>query len=99
MARIDVYDVIKRPLITEQGMHLVQTQNTYPFAVDPRANKIQIRAAVERLFNVEVAAVRTSNYKGKTRRRGRRVGRKPDWKKAYVKLKEGEKMIEFFEAV
>ena len=95
MAKIDVYNVIKRPLITEQGMHLVQTENSYPFAVDPRANKIQIREAVEKTFGVKVVAVRTSNRKGKPRRRGRRVGRTQNWKKAYVKLREGQ-TIELF---
>lgn len=95
MAGIDPYDVIKRPLITEQGMHLVESQNSYPFAVDPRANKVQIREAVERLFNVEVDSVRTANRKGKSRRRGRRVGRTSNWKKAYVTLKEGH-TIELF---
>ena len=95
MAKLDPYDVIKRPLITEQGMHLVETQNAYPFAVDPRANKVQIRAAVEQLFNVEVVGVRTAHYLGKKRRRGRRIGRTQNWKKAYVKLKEGQ-TIELF---
>ena len=95
MAKIDVYGVIKRPLITEQGMHIVQTQNSYPFAVDSRANKVQIRDAVEKLFGVEVIGVRTANRKGKPRRRGRRAGRTPNWKKAFVKLKEGN-TIELF---
>jgi large subunit ribosomal protein L23 len=95
MATLDIYDVIKRPLITEQGMHLVETVNIYPFAVDVRANKVQIREAVQRLFSVEVEKVNTSNRKGKTRRRGRRVGRTQNWKKAYVKLKEGHS-IELF---
>lgn len=95
MATLDVYDVIKRPLITEQGMHLVETVNIYPFAVDVRANKVQIRAAVEKLFNVRVEAVNTAHRKGKPRRRGRRVGRTPNWKKAWVKLEEGQ-AIELF---
>ena len=95
MAKLDVHIVIKRPLITEQGMHLVETRRIYPFAVDPRANKIQIREAVESLFKVEVESVNTANRKGKRRRRGRRVGRTPNWKKAYVKLREGH-AIELF---
>lgn len=95
MAEIDLYNLVKRPLITEQGMHMVATQNAYPFAVDVRANKIQIRQAIEKLFKVEVESVRTAQRKGKTRRRGRRVGRTPNWKKAYVKLKEGH-TIELF---
>ena len=95
MARIDIYDVIKKPLITEQGMHLVETENIYPFAVDRRANKVQIRSAIEKLFNVDVTDVNTANRKGKRRRRGRRIGRTSNWKKAYVKLKEGH-TIELF---
>lgn len=95
MSNRDVYDVIKRPLITEQGMHLVETRNIYPFAVARDANKIQIRTAIEQIFNVKVAAVNTANRKGKPRRRGRRVGRTPDWKKAYVTLQEGH-AIELF---
>ena len=95
MAEIDIYHVIRRPLITEQGMHMVETQNAFPFAVDPRANKVQIRDAVEKLFSVEVVSVRTANRAGKKRRRGRRIGRTENWKKAYVKLKEGH-TIELF---
>jgi large subunit ribosomal protein L23 len=95
MATLDVYDVIKKPIITEQGMHLVESIRIYPFAVDVRANKVQIREAVEKLFNVKVAAVNTAHRKGKPRRRGRRMGRTSNWKKAYVKLKEGH-AIELF---
>ncbi|MCU0727996.1 MAG: 50S ribosomal protein L23 [Planctomycetes bacterium] len=95
MSKIDAFQVIKRPLITEQGMHLVETQQTYPFAVDLRANKLQIRKAVEELFKVKVDSVRTANRHGKKRRRGRVIGRTEDWKKAYVKLKEGHS-IELF---
>jgi large subunit ribosomal protein L23 len=69
------------------------------FEVDRRANKNEIKKAVEQLFNVKVERVRTQNKRGKTRRVGRSEGKKKDWKKAYVKLKEGEKMLEFFEAV
>jgi large subunit ribosomal protein L23 len=95
MPSLDVYQVIKRPLITEQGMHLVETENIYPFAVDTRANKVQIRNAVERIFEVKVERVNTAHRKGKSRRRGRRVGKTPDWKKAYVKLRDGH-AIELF---
>jgi len=87
--------IIKRPLVTEQGMHLVNTVNTYPFAVDRRANKVQIRQAIEALFKVRVESVNTSMRKGKSKRLGRRVGKRPDWKKAYVRLHEGDK-IELF---
>ena len=95
MAKLDVYIIVRKPLITEQGMHLVETQRTYPFAVDQRANKIQIREAVESLFKVQVESVNTATRKGKKRRRGRRIGRTPNWKKAYVKLREGQ-AIELF---
>ena len=69
------------------------------FEVDPRANKIEIKRAVEAQFKVKVAEVRVARMHGKVRRQGRFVGRQPDWKKAYVRLKEGEKPIEFFEGV
>ena len=95
MATLDVYQIIKRPLITEQGMHLVEAENIYPFAVSPKANKVQIREAVERIFGVEVERVNTAHRKGKPRRRGRRVGRTQNWKKAYVKLRDGHS-IELF---
>ena len=88
-------EIIKRPLVTEQGLHLVETKNIYPFEVDRRANKVQIRHAVEALFKVRVESVNTAHRKGKTRRLGRRVGQRPSWKKAYVKLHEGDK-IELF---
>ena len=95
MAILDAYQIIKRPLITEQGMHLVESENIYPFAVSPKANKVQIRRAIEQIFDVKVERVNTANRKGKTRRRGRRVGRTPNWKKAYVKLRAGNS-IELF---
>jgi large subunit ribosomal protein L23 len=88
-------EVIKRPLVTEQGLHLVESKNIYPFEVDKRANKIQIRNAVEELFKVKVVSVNTAHRQGKRRRLGRRVGQRASWKKAYVKLAEGDK-IELF---
>ena len=88
-------EIIKRPLVTEQGLHLVETKNIYPFEVDRRANKVQIRKAIEELFKVGVLSVNISNRMGKTRRLGRRIGRRANWKKAYVKLREGDK-IELF---
>jgi large subunit ribosomal protein L23 len=69
------------------------------FEVNPKANKIEIKKAAEQLFKIKVERVRVQNKRGKMRRVGRSVGKKKDWKKAYVKLKEGEKMIEYFEAV
>ena len=88
-------EIIKRPLVTEQGLHLVESKNIYPFEVDKRANKIQIRNAIEELFKVTVVSVNTTHRKGKRRRMGRKVGQRPSWKKAYVKLQAGDK-IELF---
>ncbi len=80
------YNIIVRPLVTEQGMHFANVKNAYSFQVHKKANKTQIRSAVERLYNVKVTDVRTANVKGKPRRRGRSFGRTPDWKKAVVVL-------------
>ncbi len=88
-------EIIKRPLVTEQGMHLVESKNIYPFEVDRRANKVQIRNAIEALFKVKVESVNTAHRQGKVRRVGRRVGRRANWKKAFVRLREGDK-IELF---
>jgi large subunit ribosomal protein L23 len=92
-------DVIRRPLITEKSTSLRDQRNIVAFVVHRDANKIEIKKAVEDRFDVRVAEVRVANMHGKTRRRGRFVGRRPDWKKAYVRLAEGEKPIEFFEGV
>ncbi|MCA9603172.1 MAG: 50S ribosomal protein L23 [Polyangiales bacterium] len=90
-------DVIKRPLIlTEKGSVLRETQNKYFFEVDPRANKIEIKQAVEKLFKVSVLDVNTLITRGKEKRMGRGYAKKPNWKKAIVTLKSGES-IDFFE--
>ncbi len=94
-----VQEVIRRPMITEKSTALRTTANVVAFEVDRRANKIEIKRAVEALFDRKVAAVRVVHMHGKMRRRGRYAGRQPDWKKAYVRLAEGEKAIEFFEGV
>jgi large subunit ribosomal protein L23 len=91
------YDVIVRPLITEKAVEKQEADATLCFEVAPGANKTQIRQAVEKLFAVKVAEVRTTNTLGKLRRRGRFSGYRPDWKKAYVRLKPGQKMPEFAE--
>lgn len=80
------YTIIIRPLVTEQGTHFANVKNAYSFQVHKKANKVQIRSAVERLYNVKVTDVRTANVKGKPRRRGRSFGTTPDWKKAVVVL-------------
>lgn len=84
--------IIKTPILTEESTIAAATRNQYAFRVDPRANKSQIRDAVERIFDVRVVAVNTMNYEGKVRRRGRVVGRRADWKKAVVTLREGDKI-------
>jgi large subunit ribosomal protein L23 len=88
--------IIKRPLITEKSTRQKEKGNQIAFVVDPRANKIQVRQAVEKLFKVKVKSVHTLNLKGKRKRMGRFFGWRSDWKKAIVTLKEGER-IEFFE--
>lgn len=92
-------DIIRRPLITEKSTELKDDRNIVVFVVDRRANKVQIKRAVEARFDVRVRDVRVVRMHGKMRRQGRTVGRQPDWKKAYVRLAEGEKPIEFFEGV
>ncbi len=91
--------VLKLPVITEKSTHEKENLRTVAFKVLRDANKIEIKDAVEKIFKVKVQSVRTANFHGKKRRQGRYTGRRPDWKKAYVTLKEGEKMIEFSETV
>ena len=90
-----LHTVILRPLITEKGLSVKETEGTLVFDVSPDATKTEVKQAVEALFKVKVAAVRTSNVLGKERRRGKFAGFRPDWKKAYVRLKSGEKMPEY----
>ena len=90
-------DVIRRPLITEKTSILREDGRTLVFQVAPGANKIQIRHAVEQLLGSKVDSIRTSLAHGKVKRQGRFAGRRPDWKKAYVKLREGAKIPEFLE--
>ena len=92
-------NILKLPVITEKSTFIKDTQRTVTFKVLRDANKIEIKNAVETIFKVKVESVRTANFQGKKRRQGRYTGQRPDWKKAYVTLKKGEKMIEFSEAV
>lgn len=92
-----IFDVIKRPVITEKGLTLKENERTLCFEVAENASKQQIQEAVEQLFKVKVQAVRTMVVPGKMRRRGKYSGYRSDWKKAYVTLREGEKMIEYGE--
>ncbi len=94
----DVYSIIKEPVITEKATLQKELGNQVVFRVDPRANKIQIKQAVEKIFKVKVKAVRTINQKGKPKRVGRFMGRRPNTKKAIVTLYPGH-TIEFFEGV
>jgi large subunit ribosomal protein L23 len=90
--------LIISPLITEKGTIAGEKANQVVFRVRPGASKNQIRTTIEDVFKVTVLKVRTSNFLGKERRRGRTLGRRPNWKKAYITLKEGDR-IEFFEGV
>lgn len=94
---MNLYEVISRPIVTEKAVNKKDADRTLCFEVAPGANKTQIKQAVQKLFNVKVEDVRTSTTAGKLRRRGMRVGYRSDWKKAYVRLKAGEKIPEFVE--
>ena len=95
---MNIHEVIQRPLVTEKSTIGREEENLATFAVNPAATKHDIRRAVEALFNVEVTNVRTMQQPRKTKRVGRRIGRRAQWKKAIVKLSEGQ-TIEFFEGV
>jgi len=91
------FHIIRRPIITEKGLAVKETLQTVVFEVARAATKTQIKEAVQTIFKVKVDSVRTAQFHGKMRRRGRAEGFRPDWKKAYVKLAAGEKMIEYGE--
>lgn len=86
----ELHDILVRPMITEKSAHLTAGQNTYVFEVALRANKIQIKNAIEQVFGVKVEDVRTVTVRGKTKRFGRFHGKRPNWKKAYVRLAEAD---------
>ncbi|MEW6671153.1 MAG: 50S ribosomal protein L23 [Thermodesulfobacteriota bacterium] len=92
------YDIIKRPLITEKTSIQKEAANQVSFEVDRRANRVEIKRAIEKIFKVKVAGVKTMQVKGKIKQRGRIVGKRKDWKKAVVTLLPGER-IDFFEGV
>jgi len=92
------YDVIRRPLITEKANLAKESLNTYHFEVPITVNRQEVREAVERVFQVKVADVRTLIVRGKVKRRGRNIGKRPNWKKAIVKLEPGYK-IDIFEGL
>jgi large subunit ribosomal protein L23 len=89
------YQIIHKPIITEKGLDVKESQGTLVFAVAQKATKTEIKEAVQQIFKVKVDTVRTANFPGKERRRGKFTGYRPDWKKAYVRLKTGEKMPEY----
>lgn len=93
---MNIYGVIKKPLVTEKTTLEKDAKNVIAFEVERTANKIEIKEAVEKLFKVEVTSVKTVNVAGKVKRVGRQVGKRSNWKKAYVSLKEGNN-VDFFE--
>jgi large subunit ribosomal protein L23 len=95
--RMKLTHVIRRPLLTEKTANLKEDRQTVVFEVAAGATKVDIKRAVEQLLGAKVANVRTALVHGKIKRQGRFAGRRPDWKKAYVRLRDGEKMPEFLE--
>jgi large subunit ribosomal protein L23 len=94
---VKLTDVLRRPLVTEKTTILREDGRTIVFQVAADANKVEIRHAIEKLLGSKVESIRTAVAHGKIKRQGRFSGRRPDWKKAYVRLKDGEKMPEFLE--
>ncbi|CAN5574953.1 50S ribosomal protein L23 [soil metagenome] len=109
MTKKNVWDILKSPVVTEKSVILKEDSTdedsnrtvgqVLTFKVDKKATKIDIKGAVEEIFNVKVAAVRTIQYDGKMKRRGRIEGRRAGWKKAYVTLRKGEPMVDYAEAI
>lgn len=109
MSNKSVWDILKSPVITEKSVILKEESTdaddernqgqVLTFRVDRKAGKPEIKKAVEEIFNVKVASVRTIQYEGKMKRRGRQEGRRPDWKKAYVTLRKGEPTVDYAEAI
>ena len=93
----ELHDILIRPIVTEKSARLNAAENTYVFEVGDRANKIEIKRAVEQVFGVTVEDVRTVQVRGKSKRFGRFIGKRPNWKKAYVRLSSGDS-LNFFEA-
>ena len=109
MSKLTVWDILKSPVVTEKSVILKEdstdensgrnTGQVLTFRVERTAGKKDIKQAVEEIFNVKVASVRTVQYEGKMKRRGRQEGRRPNWKKAYVTLRKGEPMVDYAEAI
>lgn len=92
------YDIIRKPIVTEKSMEDMENKK-YTFEVDKNATKIEIKTAVEEIFNVKVKKINTMNMQGKLKRQGAHMGRRPSWKKAIVKLTDDSEPIEFFESI
>ena len=109
MSKAGVWEILKSPVVTEKSVILKEDSTdensarkmgqVLTFRVDRKASKTDIKGAIEEIFNVKVAAVRTVQYEGKMKRRGRQEGRRRNWKKAYVTLKKGEPMVDYAEAI
>ena len=109
MSNFTVWDILKSPVVTEKSVILKEDSTdedsdrkagqVLTFRVEKTAGKLDIKKAVEEIFNVKVASVRTVNYEGKMKKRGRQEGRRPNWKKAYVTLRKGEPMVDYAEAI
>ena len=93
----DPYAIVRGPLVTEKTTDIKERVGTVCFRVAMDANKVEIRRAIERIYKVKVGSVRTALVRGKMRRMGRFIGKRPNWRKAYVTLKPGEKPIEYFD--
>ena len=109
MSKLGVWDILRSPVVTEKSVILKEESSeegtdrnagqVLTFRVDTKATKTDIKGAVEEIFNVKVASVRTVQYEGKMKRRGRQEGRRPNWKKAYVTLRKGEPLVDYAEAI
>src|SRR5688572_1208924 len=109
MSNLGVWSILKSPVVTENSVILKEDSTeensdrkagqVLTFRVDTKATKTEIKGAIEEIFNVKVSLVRTVNYDGKMKRRGRQEGRRPSWKKAYVTLRKGEPMVDYAEAI
>lgn len=109
MSNLGVWSILKSPVVTEKSVILKEDSSeensdrkagqVLTFRVDTKATKTEIKSAVEEIFNVKVSSVRTVNYDGKMKRRGRQEGRRPSWKKAYVTLRKGEPTVDYAEAI
>ncbi|HXG83192.1 MAG TPA: 50S ribosomal protein L23 [Pyrinomonadaceae bacterium] len=105
MAELSVWDVLKSPVVTEKSVLLKEATSeegegqVLTFRVNRKAAKADIRKAIEEVFSVKVAKVRTVHYEGKMKKRGRQEGRRANWKKAYITLKKGEPMVDYAEAI